>query len=113
MSESILGMDSLRHASELAIAAQRGNVTVSAKMCIEMLDRIAELEAERDKLREAISNHKLKLNATAAIPTSIDRELWAALDREIVYQTEDEIPVDRAGRKMYNKFGDKLDIGER
>jgi hypothetical protein len=71
------------------------------------------LEAELDNLREAISNHKLKLNATAAIPTSIDRELWAALDREIVYQTEDEIPVDRAGRKMFNKFGDKLDIEER
>jgi hypothetical protein len=40
----------------------------------------AELETERDRLREAIQNHKIKLNATAAIPTSIDRELWAALE---------------------------------
>jgi hypothetical protein len=39
--------------------------------------------------------------------------LKAALGREIVYLSEDEIPVDRAGRPMYNKFGDKLDIGER
>jgi hypothetical protein len=36
-----------------------------------------------------------------------------ALDREIVYPDEAEIPVDRAGRKMYNKFGDKLDIADR
>jgi hypothetical protein len=33
--------------------------------------------------------------------------------REVVYPDENEIPVDRAGRKMYNKFGDKLDIADR
>jgi hypothetical protein len=49
-------------------------------LLIEAAERIAELEAENAQLRKAISGHKLKLNATAAIPTSIDRELWAALE---------------------------------
>ena len=32
-------------------------------------------------------------------------------EREIIYP--DEIPVDRAGREMYNRYGDKLDIEDR
>jgi hypothetical protein len=65
------------------------------------------LEAELKQLRAA---------AQAVLRCPMGEEinrLRELLDREIVYQTEDEIPVDRAGRKMYNKFGDKLDIGER
>jgi hypothetical protein len=67
------------------------------------------LEAERDKLRAAAQAWVEANDNLIEAHTN----LKAALDRKIVYQTEDEIPVDRAGRKMYNKFGDKLDIGER
>jgi len=42
MSDSILGLTSLR----AACVGVDGNVEVSGKMCIEMVDRITELEAE-------------------------------------------------------------------
>ena len=50
---------------------------------------------------------------------SIARDLhsiWLAIDedrggREVIYP--DEIPVDRAGCPMYNRYGDKLDIEDR
>ena len=32
-------------------------------------------------------------------------------DKEVVYP--DEIPVDRAGRPMFNRYGDKLDVEDR
>ena len=76
---------------------------------------INELEAELTALREAAQ----------ALLTDIDtlrpefrpestrgtEDALAALLRPIVYP--DEIPVDRAGRPMYNKYGDKLDIEDR
>jgi hypothetical protein len=37
----------------------------------------------------------------------------AAMPLMVVYPNESEIPVDRAGRKMYNKYGEKLDIEDR
>jgi hypothetical protein len=72
------------------------------------------LEAERDKLTKAMKTIHLRSQKMSPLNSEwVEDVTEAALDMEIVYPDEDEIPVDRAGRKMYNKFGYKLDIGER
>jgi hypothetical protein len=57
--------------------------------------RIATLEAENAKLRDEIL------------------EMRGQKPLETIYPDEAKIPVDRAGRKMYDKFGNKLDIEDR
>jgi hypothetical protein len=82
--------------SSAILHLQDEGYTEEAELVIELRKAAqAEIDAQHAKYEIAYDNLK------------------AALDRKIVYQTEDEIPVDRAGRKMYNKFGDKLDIEER
>ena len=49
MRDSILGLTSLR----AACVGVDGNVEVSGKMCIEMVDRITELESEASALKES------------------------------------------------------------
>jgi hypothetical protein len=84
----------------------------------ECASEIGRLLAENAKLREALTrlrnrSWKMAVMDNGWVEDVTTAALEALLDRKLVYQSEDEIPVDRAGRKMYNKFGDKLDIGER
>ena len=64
MSETILGMTAAKRAAENT----DGNMTISAPMVIEMIDRIAELEAEQD---ETLA----ELDAKIALIVSMEAEL--------------------------------------
>jgi len=82
----------------------------------EAWQRIEELEAELQALREAaqaVVNSGEHRAAVLRCEASYQINSLAALleQREIVYP--DDIPVDRAGRPMFNRYGDKLDVEDR
>lgn len=53
--------------------------SANAPLCLEAADRIAELEAERDRYRKAIDRHKAQQDRYWESTTHWDRELYDAL----------------------------------
>ena len=106
--QSFDAVDKARQAENAKLEAKVARVgAINEKVNIKFNSRGRELE----KLREAAQAVVDDIGSMEYANKSIKALAALLEDKEVVYP--DEIPVDRAGRPMFNRYGDKLDVEDR